>query len=110
MAAWARTGLDGLDKILCDLKKGDNIVWQVDSIEEYSHFVAPYVKKALQQKRDIVYIRFAQHQAIIDNEPDVKVYHLDAGSGFETFSKQVHAIISDHGKRRITYLTVCRNC
>jgi hypothetical protein len=98
MTAWASTGLDGLDKILCDLKKGDNVVWQVDSIEEYSHFVAPYVKRALQQKRDIVYIRFAEHQPIVENCPDVKVYQLDPGIGFETFSKHVHAIISDHGK------------
>ena len=25
MTAWASTGLKGLDKILCDLKKGDNV-------------------------------------------------------------------------------------
>lgn len=35
MTAWASTGIEGLDGILCDLKKGDNIVWQVDSIEDY---------------------------------------------------------------------------
>jgi len=29
MTAWASTGLKGLDKVLCDLKKGDNVVWQV---------------------------------------------------------------------------------
>ena len=35
MTAWASTGLEGLDKILCDLKKGDNVVWRVDSVEDY---------------------------------------------------------------------------
>ena len=41
MAAWASTGIDGLDEILCDLKKGDNVVWQVKRIEDYQRFVAP---------------------------------------------------------------------
>jgi hypothetical protein len=97
MTAWASTGLEGLDKIICDLKKGDNIVWQVDSIEDYSHFVTPYIKKALEDKRNIVYMRFAQHKPLIENQPGVTVYNLDAKGGFETFSTQVHAIISREG-------------
>ncbi|MBN1787607.1 MAG: PEP/pyruvate-binding domain-containing protein [Sedimentisphaerales bacterium] len=97
MTAWASTGLKGLDKILCDLKKGDNVVWQVDSIDDYRHFVMPYLRKALEDKRDVVYMRFAQHKPIVENNPDVTTYQLDAKSGFETFSTQVHAIISHHG-------------
>jgi len=97
MAAWASTGLKGLDKILCDLKKGDNVVWQVDSIEDYSHFVMPYINKALEDKRKIVYMRFAQHKPLIENQADVTVYQLDAKGGFESFSTQVHAIISHEG-------------
>ena len=97
MTAWASTGLKGLDKTLCDLKKGDNVVWQVDSIEDYSHFVEPYIKKALENKRNIVYMRFARHSPLIENQPDVTVYQLDAKGGFESFSTQVHAIISHEG-------------
>ena len=70
MAAWASTGLKGLDEILCDLKKGDNVVWQVDSIEDYGHFVMPYINKALEDKRNIVYMRFAQHKPLIENQPN----------------------------------------
>jgi len=97
MTAWASTGLKGLDKIICDLKKGDNVVWQVDSIEDYSQFVTPYITKALEDKRNIVYMRFAQHKPLIENRPDVTVYQLDAKGGFESFSTQVHAIISQEG-------------
>jgi len=97
MTAWASTGLKGLDKIICDLKKGDNVVWQVDSIEDYSHFVRPYIKKALEDKRNIIYMRFAQHKPLIENQPDVTIYQLDAKGGFESFSTQVHAIISREG-------------
>ena len=97
MTAWAITGLTGLDTILCDLQKGDNVVWQVDSIEDYSHFVRPYINKALKEKRNIVYMRFAQHEPLIENLPSVTVYQLDAKGGFESFSTQVHAIISQEG-------------
>jgi len=97
MTAWASTGLEGLDKILCDLKKGDNVVWQVDNAEDYSHFVRPYIDKALEDKRNIVYMRFAQHVPLVENRPNVTVYELDAKGGFESFSTQVHTIISREG-------------
>jgi len=97
MTAWASTGFKGLDRTICDLKKGDNVVWQVDSIEDYSHFVMPFVKKALEDKRNIIYMRFAQHRPLIENQPEITVYQLDARGGFESFSTQVHAIISQEG-------------
>ena len=98
MTRWASTGFDGLDKVLCDLKKGDNVVWQVDNIEDYGRFVAGYVEKAIVDKRNVVYMRFARHKALVENQPDVTVYQLDAESGFESFSTQVHTIISQEGK------------
>ncbi len=98
MAAWASTGLGGLDKLLCDLRKGDNVVWQVDSVDDYRHFLTPYVAQALRDKRNIVYMRFAQHPPLVENQPDITVYQLDAGSGFESFSKQIHTIISREGR------------
>ncbi len=95
--AWASTGYECLDQILCDLRKGDNVVWQVDSIEDYNHFVTPYVEKALQDGRELVYIRFAEHPPLIKDETDIKKYDLNANKGFEAFSKQIHEIISRHG-------------
>jgi len=97
MAAWASTGLEGLDKILCDLKKGDNVVWQVDSVADYAHFAAPYAERALRDKRNVVYMRFAGHRPLIDKLRGVKVCRLDARGGFETFSSQIHEIISEQG-------------
>ncbi|MDH4239664.1 MAG: phosphoenolpyruvate synthase, partial [Phycisphaerae bacterium] len=97
MAAWASTGLTGLDEILCDLKKGDNVVWQVDSIDDYQRFVAPYIDRAVKDGRNIIYMRFANHKSLIENQPDVSVYQLDATGGFESFSTQVHTIISQEG-------------
>jgi len=91
------TGLAGLDKVLQNLRLGDNVVLQVDNIESYLHFVRPYVKKALEDKRNLVYIRFANHKPLLSKSKNIKVYELDASSGFETFTKQVHEIVTKEG-------------
>ncbi|MHC4117324.1 MAG: PEP/pyruvate-binding domain-containing protein [Planctomycetota bacterium] len=98
MTGWASTGLEGLDKILCDLKKGDNVVWQIDSVEDFGRFVEPYVTKALQDGRNVVYMRFARHEPLVEKQPGITVYELDAETGFESFSTQVHTIISREGR------------
>ncbi len=98
MTAWASTGIEGLDEILCGLKKGDNIVWQVDRIEDYQRFVIPYVARAVQDGRNIVYLRFAKHKPLVENHPNVTTYYLDAETGFEAFTTKVHNIITQEGK------------
>jgi hypothetical protein len=92
------TGLKGLDAIVQNLRLGDNVVWQVDDIKDYQHFVDPYVERSLKDKRNLVYIRFAKHPPVISAQKKVKVYKLDAGSGFEAFTKEVHKIIAREGK------------
>ena len=106
MAAWASTGLRGLDNVLNDLRKGDNIVWQVDRVEDYQQFVAPYVARAKQDGRKLIYMRFADHAPLLKPDSHVTVYNLDAESGFETFSTQVHSIIGKEGKE-VYYVFDC---
>ncbi len=91
------TGLNGLDQILCGLRKGDNIVWQVDCIDDYKEFVTPFVNAAIRDGKKVIYMRFANHKPLIEEQANVTIYHLDAASGFETFSKQVHTIIATEG-------------
>ena len=91
------TGLKGLDKMLCGLRKGDNVVWQVDSIDDFRQFVTPFVKGALKDGKKIIYMRFADHAPLVEENANITTYHLDAESGFEMFSKQVHSIISKEG-------------
>jgi pyruvate,water dikinase len=88
------TGVPSLDEVVTHLRLGDNIVWQVDDVEDYKHFVLPYVKKAIEEKRNIIYLRFASHPPLLEPSPDVKVFELDAASGFESFSTEVHRIIT----------------
>jgi hypothetical protein len=98
MAGWASTGIGGLDEVLTGLEKGDNVVWQVDCIEDFSPFVRSYVERANRQARRLVYMRFANHRPLIEPGTGVRIYNLDAGTGFETFTAQVHDIIASEGK------------
>jgi len=92
------TGLKGLDSILDYLRDGDNVVWQVDKIDDFRNFVTPFVTRAKQDSRKVVYMRFAKHKPLVQADPDVTIYDLDANSGFETFSTQVYSIVSTEGK------------
>jgi hypothetical protein len=98
MAGWASTGIDSLDNILTGLQKGDNVVWQVDHIDDFASFVDPYVKRVVQQGRRMVYMRFADHRPLVEQGDGVRICNLDAHSGFEAFTTQVHAIIAEEGK------------
>ena len=40
------TGLKGFDAVVNGIIAGDNIVWQVDSIDDYVPFVRPYCEFA----------------------------------------------------------------
>ncbi len=92
------TGLKGMDEIIDNLRIGDNVVWRVDDIEEYAFFVQSYVSRALKDNRRVVYMRFAQHKPLVKQHPNVKIYNLDAASGFESFSTDVHTIVTSEGK------------
>ena len=92
------TGLKGMDRVITGLQMGDNVVWQIDAIDDYIDFVVPFVKKALEDKRRLVYIRFANHKPILEKNKAIKVYELDAMAGFETFSAQLNGIITKEGQ------------
>ncbi|HQO38972.1 MAG TPA: pyruvate kinase, partial [Spirochaetota bacterium] len=93
------TGLNGFDKIINNLNLGDNVVWQVDNLEVYREFVAPYVEQAFMDGRKIHYIRFASHEPVLDPADSRINYHsLNAFSGFESFALSVHGIIAEAGR------------
>lgn len=100
------TGIQGLDEILNYLQMGDNVVFQVGDIADYRKFVEPYVNTALARKQRLVYMRFANHPPLLDKNNDIKIYKLNATSGFESFSTQVHNIVHDEG-RDVFYVFDC---
>jgi hypothetical protein len=79
------TGIVELDEVIHGIRLGDNIVWQMDSIEEYARYVHPYCKNADRTGKKLVYFRFADHPPVIPDGVDVKTYQLNPEKGFESF-------------------------
>ena len=84
------TGIPDLDRVLCGIRPGDNIVWEVESIADYAKLVKPFVETALEQGRRILYFRFARHEPLLQPYKGVEVVHLDPQAGFETFLDGIH--------------------
>jgi len=94
---WVTTGFKGLDGILDGLRIGDNVVWKVDTIDDYRDFVTPFVNQALVAGRQVVYFRFGIHPPVVDQTLQVETFELDPSAGFEPFACAIHAIATDKG-------------
>ena len=92
------TGLPGLDRLLGGLMPGDNLVWQVDSIDDYLPFVEP-CRKAAGTGRRLIYFRFAKHAPLLPEGPDVSIHPLEPEGGFERFISEIHRAVQDCGDR-----------
>lgn len=92
------TGLAGLDRVLCGVMAGDNIVWHVDSVDDYLPLVQPFVRYACDRGRRLVYFHFARHHALITEGPGVQVEVLDPAEGFELFLSAIHDTIERSGR------------
>jgi pyruvate, water dikinase len=92
------TGLAALDRVLQGLRAGDNVVWQVDSVEEYAPFVRAFVDAACRAARRVVYFRFARHLPLVEERPGVEVHRLSPAVGFESFTAEIHRVIEEAGR------------
>ncbi|MBE6487440.1 MAG: phosphoenolpyruvate synthase [Methanosphaera stadtmanae] len=122
MVAFERTrcGIPQLDKTLDNIRLGDNVVWQVSNLKEFSYFVNPFIKQALKDNRNLIYINFGQHEPLIPMTKEdmqqlekekrnkntdfamierngIKIYKVDPMKQFELFTLEVHNIISKEG-------------
>ncbi len=93
-----RSGIPALDDVVQGLRLGDNVVWQVDSLDDYAYFVKPLARQAIREGRRCVYMRFAPHPPVLGPDSGFEVVELDPGPGFDPFSAEVHRIIEERGK------------
>ena len=92
-----QSGIPDLDKALDNIRLGDNVVWQVSRLKDFQIFALPFVKQAIADGRNLIYIRFAAHEPLIDPALGVKTYQIDLSRKFETFTVEVHKIIEQEG-------------
>lgn len=93
----ASTGLASLDRVVEGLRPGDNVVWQVDSVEDYAPFVGPFVADALAAGKRLVYFRFARHAPLVEEGAGAEVHRLSPAVGFESFTTSIHQVIEEAG-------------
>ncbi|MBN1833860.1 MAG: PEP/pyruvate-binding domain-containing protein [Deltaproteobacteria bacterium] len=92
------TGWESLDNIIDYLRRGDNVVWQVDDIDAYRKLVSYFVNHAVATNERVVYMRFARHDPLLAPRRNIRIHTLDVAAGFESFTTQVHGIITREGK------------
>ncbi|MBQ1285380.1 MAG: phosphoenolpyruvate synthase, partial [Lachnospiraceae bacterium] len=100
MAAFDKvlSGIPEMDTALDYIRLGDNVVFRVSDLEEFHLFVDPYVEQAKKDKRNLIYFRFASHEPLVEDCPEVKTYVIPLSHQFETFTVEIHNIIEKEGK------------
>ena len=100
MAAFDKiySGFPQMDEILDYIRLGDNVVWQVSSINEFRVFAEPFARQAVKDGRKVIYIRFAQHDPVLKDLSGIKVYEFNPDEGFEAFTVSIHERITQEGR------------
>jgi hypothetical protein len=91
------TGLSGIDEVLCGVRPGDNIVWQVDAVADYIPFAHAFFRNASVEERKLIYFRFADHEQLLPGDVKAEVLHLHPEEGFENFIDDIFATIERYG-------------
>ncbi len=100
MAAFERvlSGTAALDAVVDHIRMGDNVVWQVSSLDDFRLFADPYVRQALRDGRNLIYIRFAAHAPLVPEYPGMKVVRVELSHRFENFTYEIHRLIEREGR------------
>src|SRR5512139_374478 len=91
------SGLPEVDRMLGGLRPGDNVVWQVETLEDYAPLVAPFVARARAEGRRVVYFRFARHEPLLDAASGAEIHEISPTLGFESFTDAIHRAIEAAG-------------
>ena len=99
MAAFDRVlnGIPEMDTAIDNIRLGDNVVWRVSDLEQFKLFMRPYVEQAIKDQRKIIYFRFASHEPLIEDCPEVKTVVIPLSHRFETFTVDIHYVIEQEG-------------
>ena len=100
MAAFDRvlSGIPEMDTALDNIRLGDNVVWRVSKLSEFRLFMKPYIEQAIKDRRNIIYFRFASHEPLITEYPEVKTLNVPLSHRFETFTVDIHNMIEKEGR------------
>ena len=91
------TGLPGLDRVLRGVLPGDNFVWQVESLGDFTPFAAAFCEAAKAGQKKLVYFRFADHEPLVPESLGAEIHSLRGNGEFEPFVTEVHRVVQEAG-------------
>ncbi len=91
------SGIPALDDILQEVLPGDNVVLQLDDIQDYIPFINAFCRIANQEKKQLIYFRFAQHKYLLEDDIVAIIYELNPKRGFDYFITEIINKIEKHG-------------
>ena len=99
MAAFEKTrsGIPMMDEALQYIRLGDNVVWQVPSLNEFRYVAERFAQQAIADRRNLIYIRFAEHEPILTPRQGLKIEHVELSHRFENFTVNIHNLIEREG-------------
>ena len=99
MAAFeeTRSGIPMMDEALQYIRLGDNVVWQVPSLDEFRYVAEKFADQAIRDGRNLIYIRFAEHEPILTPREGLRIEHVELSHRFETFTVNIHNLIEREG-------------
>lgn len=100
MSAFERilSGFPDIDRLLDNIRLGDNVVWRVKSLDEFRCFAEPFAEQALADGRTVIYMRFAGHEPLLRPRPGLKIREFDPDKGFEAFTVDIYNCITENGR------------
>lgn len=100
------SGIMEMDQAFDFIRMGDNVVWRVTELWEFKLFMEPYVRQAIQDKRKIIYFRFASHEPLLEECLEVNRIEVPLTHRFEDFTVTIHNEIQNAGKN-VFYVFDC---
>ena len=91
-------GCPGADSVFDNIRIGDNVVWQVSTLDEYRLFAEAFAKQSLKDGRNLIYMHYARHESMFSPQPGLKVYEFDPMLGFEPFTVDIYNRITEEGE------------
>ena len=83
------TGFNRLDNIINHLHRGDNVLWRIDSIDNYLFFSDAFASISIEKNKPVVYFRYGSHKAILREQPGVRIIQSHPENSFVTFIRVV---------------------
>lgn len=92
------SGVPMMDEALQHIRLGDNVVWQVPSLDEFKVVAERFAEQAIADKRNLIYVRFAEHEPILTPREGLRIEKVELSHRFETFTVDIHNLIEREGK------------